>query len=310
MKYKRLTAAASVLLIILSCICLNWFINRGYDDMRYYASLIDYQNSLKKSGIVVTDKKVYLAKDNNLFVITGDKIEKENINEFELNDENTHCFEYEGKLYSVEKNTLFSLKDEPAKEKYLGKNIEGEFISDGYLYYASGAEKSRVRSTISGPVRYLYKKYQYNRINLETYDIENIRRTEYEQKYDWLDKNIRYDNKSFSIYKDVSELLNCDSIDLPFIKQYQIQDEITYILFEQEKGIPNQTGTKEALYTMDKNSNKFERKIYDLPEAVEGFAVEDNKLYINTSQNLCVYDIPGGDKKEIDLNKLTLEKLE
>lgn len=273
------------ILIFLLCIYLiNYVPYFGYEKRKPYVSLLDYQNHLDASEMLsILDERNYSVADyiNNSH--------SKSIN-------NGYLFNYKDKLYYLLEDYLY-IKDNDSEQKTnLGKNAEGFYLNNSFLYYAYGQQKEKCDITLGGSVCHILKKYQFRKIHLDNLQIEDIDRIEYESKYNNVEKN-----KNYLVYQ--SELFHVLSKLFSIIEKYrEAYPEKVYHIIQGSiydgKFYFLETFNKNIL-VFDVNDNVEEIEI-EMPEFIRTFTVVKNYIYFGTDRNsLFEYNINTEEMRKI-----------
>ncbi len=277
--------AILVILIFLLCIYLiNYVPYFGYEKRKPYVSLLSYQNYLDTSEMLsILDERNYSIAD---YI---NKFHSKSIN-------NRYLFNYKDKLHYLLEGYLYIKYNDSEQKMNLGKNAEGFYMNNGFLYYAYGQQREKCDITLGGPVCHILKKYQFRKIHLDNLQIENIDRIEYESKYNNAEKNnnyLVYQNELFHALSKLFSIIEKYREAYPEKNQHIIQGSIYdgkfYFL---------ETFNKNIL-VFDVNDNVEEIEI-EMSESIRTFTVVKDYIYFETDRNsLFEYNINTEEMRKI-----------
>jgi hypothetical protein len=303
MRHKRLilyTAAFLILSFNLG-IKADWINRTSFEYKKPYINLIDYQYPLRTTGIMEVSSVIYFIKEDALFSIRDGVVERTYVDGSKIKelmdigngeDGGKAIFKHRDKIYFILRDTLFMLeKGFEQKVKYLGANVEGLYIYDDYLYFAYGKERISQNRKFEAVYFDTEKSYNYKRMNLNNHMIENISVQEYENLYnDNKEKNF-YDYKSFNIYDTVQKALKYNKIQMPFIKHFQVKDNMLFVLFDESFSLDKKQIFDREFFVFNMEGKIPEYVDFQELHRIIGFAVIDSELYINTVDSVYVTNI-------------------
>jgi len=265
----------------------GFFINKitfyGYEKVKPYTSYLNYQKSIyRREAFNIIDNKEYISKEN------------ENYRVYNISINYLYLFKHNEKIFVLYKDSIYSINGKNIiNKKFLEKNAEGFFLADNNLYFAHGDEAEKSIFGLGDVSYYRIKKYMFTKLDLTTFEKQDIDRKEYESLY-YSYNNIKKDKIYLEKTDEIYSMLSLFKEKYPkvFFWQCYVENNTLYIL-----SLPN------CFHMINLTDNSIEELKLNTNIYFNSFVIDNEYYYFKGDKELFLYDKSSNNLEQIRIEQ-------